>query len=437
MRILLLSDEVWNDKINGNNVTTNWFEGMDVEFANIYASPGTPYNNCCSRYFQITDMMMLKSILKGTKAGKALGKVQMQSADTESSAEKEPQKLYRFLKSISGSYLRFARELLWLWGQYDTKAMKQFIDEFQPDVIFSERMASCKMLRLEKIVGSICNAPMLAFTGDDEYSLKQLSFSPFFWINRFMVRRRLKENVKKYRIYYTLSQEQKEYYERIFGCKCKLLHKCGELTAGHTAHEVHNPIKLIYAGKFYCNRWKVLGQIADVIREINENEVNMVLEIYTKDIPTKRQNKLLNDGRSSIIKGAVTQEKLWNIYQNADIALHVESSDLKYKLATRFSFSTKIIDCIFSGCAVLAYCWDRHSGWTYLKREDAGICVSTKEQLKDVLKAIAADHSIINEYASKALSCGARNHSRHKVQQMLIEDFSLSVGISEGRGTDR
>ena len=26
MRILVLSNEVWNDKINGNNVTTNWFE---------------------------------------------------------------------------------------------------------------------------------------------------------------------------------------------------------------------------------------------------------------------------------------------------------------------------------------------------------------------------------------------------------------------------
>ena len=33
MKILVLSNEVWNDKINGNNVTTNWFEGMKAEFA--------------------------------------------------------------------------------------------------------------------------------------------------------------------------------------------------------------------------------------------------------------------------------------------------------------------------------------------------------------------------------------------------------------------
>ena len=75
MRILVLSNEVWNDKINGNNVTTNWFEGMKAEFANIYASPEAPYNTCCEKYFQITDTMMLNSIIKGLKAGKTLGRI--------------------------------------------------------------------------------------------------------------------------------------------------------------------------------------------------------------------------------------------------------------------------------------------------------------------------------------------------------------------------
>ena len=37
MKILVLSYEAWNDITNGNNVTSNWFEGMDAEFANIYA----------------------------------------------------------------------------------------------------------------------------------------------------------------------------------------------------------------------------------------------------------------------------------------------------------------------------------------------------------------------------------------------------------------
>lgn len=423
MKILVLSDEVWNDRINGNNVTTNWFEGMDAEFANIYASPGTPYNRCCSRYFQITDMMMLKSILKSEKAGRALEKFFMDSTDENRNAEEEPKKLYRFLKAISGSYLRFARELLWLWGKYDIAAMKQFLDEFQPDVVFSERMATCKMLRLEKTVCSLTDAPIFAFTGDDEYSLKQLALSPFFWCNRLMVRKRLRENVKDYKIYYTLSQEQKEYYEKEFGCKCKLLYKCGEFESTYTPHEVHEPIKLIYAGKFYCNRWKVLGQVADAIREINKDSVKMVLEIYTKDVPTRKQNELLNDGRSSLIMGAVSQEELREKYKNADVALHVESRDPKNRLITRFSFSTKIIDCIFSGCAVMAYCWNQQSGYTYLEREDCAMCASSPSEMASILRKIVEDKEQISKYAYKAYMCGIRNHQRKSNQKMLLEDF--------------
>lgn len=430
MKVLVLSNEVWNDKINGNNVTTNWFEGMNAEFANIYASPEAPYNNCCKQYFQITDTMVLKSIIKGIKAGKSLGMIRMGVENQSSTAESEPQKLYGFLKSISGSFLRLVREILWMLGKYDIEALKSFIDEFQPDVVFSERMATCKMLHLEKIVCSLTGAPMFAFTGDDEYSLKQFSLSPFFWVNRFMVRKRLRENVRDYKIYYTLSLEQKEYYEKTFGCKCKLLQKCGEFSVGHEKHIIHQPIKMIYAGKFYCNRWKVLGKIADAMRELNKDEVKIILEIYTRDVPTKKQNKLLNDGRNTIIKGAVTQEELREIYHQADIALHVESDDLKNRLLTRYSFSTKIIDCIFSGCAVMAYCWNQHSGLTYLKREDAGISVSTENELKSVLNQICCDTSMICDYSYKAYLCGEKNHKRQHVQEMLLEDFKEYSAIS-------
>lgn len=420
MKILVLSDEVWNDKINGNNVTSNWFENMDAEFANIYASPGKPYNKCCKKYFQITDIMMFKSIISNKKAGRTIENFE----SDDSNIKEEPKKFYKFLKKITGNFLRLIRELIWLFGRYNEKELKKFIEQFKPDVIFSERMASCKMLRLERKVAKYSKAPIFAFTGDDEFSLKQVAFSPFFLIRRLMVRKMLRENVKSYRIYYTLSLEQKEYYEKIFGCKCKILQKCGNFVGEYSEHIVNNPIKLIYAGKFYCNRWKVLIEISKAIKEINKNEIKMILEIYTKDIPNKKQNKHLNDGINTYIKGSVSQEELIDVYKNSDIALHVESRDIKNRLLTRFSFSTKIIDCIFSGCAVIAYCWNKQSGWTYLKREDAGICVSSYKELKEELKKICEDKNRINNYSYKAYLCGQEKHNRTKIQKMLQEDFS-------------
>lgn len=421
MRILVLSNEVWNDKINGNNVTSNWFEGMDAEFANIYCSPEEPFNSCCTEYFQITDKMMLKSILR-TKAGKIVS-----LSDNTISAEAEPKKLYAFLKRISGHLLRLIRELIWIFGRYDEKAMKQFIDQFKPDIIFSERMASCKMLRLEKTILKMTKVPMVAFTGDDEYSLRQLKISPFFWINRFMIRKRLEEMVKHYKLYYTLSLEQKEDYEKRFGCRCKILQKCGGFEKEYVKRENNEPIKLIYAGKFYCNRWKALSDIVEALKVINRDKVRMVLEIYTRDKATKKQNAALNDRRNSFIMGGVTQEELKKIYEQADIALHVESLDVKNRLETRLSFSTKIVDCINSGCAIMAYCWQHHSGYTYLEREDAAFCVSSKKELQLMLNRIVNDKSLIQLYAKKAYDCGIRNHRRTDIQKMLLDDFAQII----------
>lgn len=431
MRILVLSNEVWNDKINGNNVISNWFEGMDAEFANIYASPDAPDNKCCSNYFQITDSMMAKSIITRIKAGKRIhyneNSLEAYSLEAYSLAEAEPKKLYTFLKSISGSFLRFVREIIWLLGKYDIVQMQQFIEKFKPDIIFSERMASCKMLRLEKIVTELCHAPIVAFTGDDEYSLKQFQISPFFWINRFMVRRRLRQMVKQYQIYYTLSMEQKEEYEKIFGCKCKILHKCGEFSNGYSSTIIHSPIRMVYAGKFYCNRWKVLAQIVDVIKEINQEYIKIILEIYTRDFPTKTQKDRLDDRKNSYIMGGVSQEELKMIYSQSDIALHVESNDLKNRLATRWSFSTKIIDCIFSGCAVLAFCWKQHSGWTYLKREKAALCISDGHELKVALTNLCDNPQLIEKYARKAYECGTKNHLRKAIQEMMMDDFNSVI----------
>ena len=119
MRLLLITDEVWNDKIHGNNILTNWFEGMDIEIANIYCSPGMPDNRCCQKYFQITDGMMAKSILKrGQRAGRAFAwNSDQQQEDTGISAEAENKKFYSFMKSITTESIRAVRELLWLHGR--------------------------------------------------------------------------------------------------------------------------------------------------------------------------------------------------------------------------------------------------------------------------------------------------------------------------------
>ena len=421
MKILLITDEVWNDEIHGNNVLSNWFNGFDAEFANVYCSPGKPRHIVCKKYFQITDSMMLKSLISKQKAG--ISFYSDIKGDFSANIENVNTKLYNFLKSISTESIRLLREILWSVGKYNIELLEQFINDFKPDIIFSPRFASIKILRLEKIIHKISNVPIIAFTGDNEYSLKAFSLSPFFWIRKFLTRSVINKWMYIYARYYTLSEEQLEEYTRKFGAKFAILRKGGDFSRELIEKKINNPIRIIYAGKLYSNRWKTLSKLVKTIKCVNAHKQKYILEIYTKDTISRRQNKLLNDKKNSYIKGVVSPENLKRIYEESDIALHVESFDLTNKLKTRLSFSTKIIDCLASGCAVMVISWEKHSGFTYLKKEDAAFSLNNTKLVKQTLEQIYDNPEILNIYIEKAHSCGVRNHHIYQVQEKLYKDF--------------
>ena len=125
--------------------------------------------------------------------------------------------------------------------------------------------------------------------------------------------------------------------------------------------------------------------------------------------------------------GSVHPSELPIIYRDADIALHVESFDKKYKLDTMHSLSTKIIDLMSSTCAILAICWEKNNGWNYLKDNDAAFCLSDYSEILPLLKKIDGNRSLISVYAKKAYECGIKNHNKDKIHGQIRNQFSKLV----------
>ncbi len=430
MKVLIVADEVWNDQVFGNNVLTNWFQGFDVELAEIYCSPGVPKNACCKHYFQLTDAMMAKSIL-GKRAGRAFDVSIAQMQDDNKIiglAEPQPQQFYRFMKRIAGDGIRIVRDLIWLLGRYDKRAMQRFVDDFQPDVVFCPRLLTPKLRRLEHVISKITDAPIVAFTGDDEASFKQVNWSPLYWIRRYFFHRSFVKQAKIYDYYLMHSKEQAADYHRDYHLPTGILLKCGDFSGEQYKKEVGNPIRLVYAGRLYCNRWKTLSAIGDALKVINADGVErMVLDVYTQDELTKEQKLSLSNEKYVYLKGAVKPDELKQIYREADIALHVESFDKRYKYATKVSFSTKIIDLMASSCAIMAICWERHAGYEYLKEQDAAFCIPNYEEILPILQKIVEHPQLVTAYATKAWMCGKENHQREVVQKYLKDVFQQTI----------
>lgn len=184
---------------------------------------------------------------------------------------------------------------------------------------------------------------------------------------------------------------------------------------------------MVFAGHIYCNRWKSLAAIGDALKEINKDGLKMVLDVYTIDELTKKQAQVLSPDRFINMKGAIPPAKLTEEYQKADIALHVESFDKKYRLATRVSFSTKIIDLMATGCAILAVCWNHHAGYQYLKGHDAAFCVDNFEDILPLLQKIVDNPPLVQKYARKAYECGKQNHSRENIQKQIMDKFQTII----------
>lgn len=426
MKVLIISAEVWRDDTNGGNVLSNIFSGSEYQFAQIYCNPGEPQNKLCKDYYQMTDSMMIRSILRKGEPGKALHYEDYPCGKTNQpqTAEQENKKFYSFFRNYRFEIFYVIRSLIWKAAGWKTEKLKSFIQDFEPDIIFAPCYASHEMLAIDRFAKSIADVPVISYISDDNYGLKQFRLDPVYWLNRFVLRRNMRKTFKIYDLVYTMTDEQKQEYEKALHCNMKILKKSGDFSNVPLKEKVNTPIRLIYAGGIYCGRWRTLARIVRELRIINQDTTRMVLDIYTGNQLTAKQKKVLDDGVNSRVHSAISQEQLKEEYHKSDIALHVESFDLKYKLLTRLSFSTKIIDCMASGCAVMAICWKQHSGYIYLRDNQIAICCDSLENVREKLLMVLNEPSILNDYQSRAVEFGKINHQTERIVKKVQEDFN-------------
>lgn len=421
LRVLLLLSEMWDDAKYGNNNMSNWFaDWNDVELATLCCSPGTPNNRCCKSYFRITDREILNSLLKHVPAGSPI-----YFQDYPHTVKSMETNALEGIPHLRNEFFRGMRDLLWYIGRINQEALRQFILNFQPDVVFTQRKASFRILRMEREVHKLFpQIPFVAYTADDECSLRCAEWSPIFWLRRLLLRQYLQGNAKFYSSYFTVSEEQAREYQRQFSIPTALLEKCGDFLAAKPHDKLHTPLRVIYAGKLYCNRWKTLQLLAQTIHRLNtRHKAFAELHIYTQSPMKADYKRWLDNRQDSFIMGQVAPDVLPEIYKDADIALHVEAFDWKNRLATRFSFSTKVVDCMKTGCCVMVIAPPEHSALIYLKQHNAAMTVDDPQKLLQVLTQLEDDPTTILRSAERTIEFGKRHLQKQHIQKKLYEAF--------------
>ena len=208
MRILVITRAPWRNDNNTGNTMSNFFDSLkEFEFYNLYFRNQKPLNNIAVKSFSISETQLIKNLLNNDQVGVVVDKTDIDVVSEE--------KLYSNAKKHASTTLMWLRDLLWSVGRWKSKSLKSFLEEIKPDVIFMPVFNCFYPHKILSYIKKLTNSKVILFHADDNYTLKQFAFSPLYWLYRFNLRKWVKRSVNLSDINYSISNLQKQEYEKM------------------------------------------------------------------------------------------------------------------------------------------------------------------------------------------------------------------------------
>lgn len=409
-RILVVSVNAWN-----SNIGNTWPFLLDIYDSNniacIYSRDEIPDSTSCSRYFNISENRVLKSVFnRNIKTGK---EINIESCDVSAKDIVEHKERYQKMRKKRRYSLLFARELVWKLGKWKTAELNKFIDDFKPDIVLyamTTNIYHCKMIEYAiKRTG----AKAVGYIWDDTFTYKQ-SDEIGYKVYRFFQRIALKRIAKMTDRFFAISDMTKKEADEFFGIDSVILTKPLYRTPVVDYSDFKAPIKAVYTGNLYIGRDKSLMRIIKAAEKINRDGIKIRFDIYTNTELSEETKNQLNCDYCEV-HGAVSQEEVFEIQRKSDLMLFVEDIDGPDAKVARLSFSTKITDYLSSGKCIFAVGHKETAPMQYLINNEAAVFADNDKDIEEKLNLLVNNPELLVNYANNASDIGIKNHSEENI----------------------
>lgn len=429
-KILICTVDAWNSKLSTSS--SNTFSALFSQYnaqdlANVYIREELPDSKVCSKYFQISEQLVIKSLVKPKiKTGKEVA-----IADEASKEDSDKLKKYHNLydkNRANRSYAKlFVREIIWFLGKWHTKEFDAFLEDFSPDVVVFSMDGYIHFNRICRYIIKKTGAKAIGYFWDDNFTYKQLKNNLGFRAFRFFQRKSLKKLVKHTNKFWAISPKTKKEADEVFKVDSILLTKPVDISEKDFPmnHIYPKPLKMVYTGNLAIGRVSTIIALSKSLDKLNEKEKLIELDVYTPTALTTEESKEL--GSSVNIFPPVPMEEVAAIQEKADILLFAEDIDGPLSKKARLSFSTKITDYLRSGKCILALGNEDTAPMEYFEQTGSAICVTKKEMIDEALRMISNSPKILTEYAKRAYECGKENHDGVKIRRIVEETITALV----------
>lgn len=414
--VLVSTIPSWSQR-SGANTFSTLFEGYPPDkLANVYVRADLPTSKVAGRYFRILEGAVMKSVfLPCVHTGEEIQGASPKDVDRNAITER---KKYGFFTKHRLSLFLWLRELGWKFGKWKSKELKEFIEDVNPEVFVFHIESYRYFNRLNKyLIDEIKPNKVIAYLWDDNFTYKQNTKGLSAKIERYFLRKQVRDLIKKSDIVLSISPKMKEECDREFGIKSILMTKpiLSENASEYTCNP-DSPIRIVYSGSLVIGRDSSVALLVECLKEIKkERGVRFVLDIYSGTALSDEKKSLLKDPDVSFFHGHIPQDKVFKKQEEADILLFAENLDNKIYNTARLSFSTKITDYLSRNRAIMAIAPRDIAPTEYLRDQNAAMICASKKEIIDTLKKIDSEPKILEKYAKSAFDCGKRNHSKNVI----------------------
>lgn len=416
--ILITSIPSWNQR-SGANTFSTLFEKFDSDdLANLYIRPEIPDSTVCSRYFNIREWQVVRSVLKrGVVTGSEVERLSISECDNQG-LRKDQSKTEYYSKNRKRVFL-WLREMAWKLGRWKSKELNEFLDNFRPEVLAFSIEPYPYFNRINEYIIKKCNPQkVIGYLWDDNFTYKQCPNNVFFLIERFFLRKQVRRLVNSCTHVLAINPKMKEECDKEFGVDSIIMTKPLRVRTIPNYQYQGGVIRLLYTGSLVIGRDRVLKAIAQAVDKINVDCVRMKLDIYTNTAINEEYRGKINNYKGCELHSAIPQSQVFVEQENSDVLIFCESLEKGNNIA-RLSFSTKITDYLSSGRCIMAVGPQDNSSIDYFTREDVALVCTQEDEIYDTLKRLVDNDGLLEMYAEKSCHCGFKNHSAEIMNEKL------------------
>ena len=393
MSKILIIGTVPYSKNNQSRAFDTYFKSINSRnLAQIFSDPRKPEFGNCDKLYQITDVTVLKNSFRVNK--KPGIKYDFKKCTEE---QKKVNKLIKKRSIIAllyklgkhkNSMNHLLRGLIWKTNNWLTKDLEEWVDDFNPDLIFIAFSDDFFILRIGLYFAKKYDIPIISAIGDDYYFNDKFSVNPFYHIYRKKYKK-LVNQIMKYKsenIY--ISDKIRHKYDSFFKKNGETIQVSSDIERLPFVPVAKDIIKFFYAGNLRLGRYKSIIEISRVLETISNK--------YTIDIFSSEESKIiisrLTRQKNINFQGYRKYEDLNQKMLESDFSIIAEGKSKKDIITTRYSLSTKVADSIALGKPILVYGNDESGAIGFFTEHECALVSDNPTTLKNQLIEFIGSH---------------------------------------------